>query len=49
MEALEKFGCFRLGARIDNLRRAGMEIKTTICRRGKKQWASYRLEAISDG
>jgi hypothetical protein len=49
IEALEMFGCFRLGARIDNLRRAGMEIKTTICRRGKKQWASYRLEAISDG
>jgi hypothetical protein len=49
MEALERFGCFRLGARIKNLREAGIEIKTTMNRRGKKQWASYRLEAISDG
>ena len=43
IEALEKFGCFRLGARIKNLREAGMEIKTTMNRRGKKQWASYSL------
>lgn len=30
IEALEKFGCFRLAARISDLRNDGMNIKTTI-------------------
>ena len=45
LQALEKFGSFRLGARIHNLRADGLEIVTTRVtdkRRGKS-FASYRL------
>jgi len=41
IEALNLFGCFRLAARIANLRAEGMKIRTEITRKG---YAIYRLE-----
>lgn len=43
VEALDRFGCFRLAARIDSLRHAGLDIETVIERRGRKRYARYRL------
>lgn len=44
IEALNKFGCFRLAARIADLRNDGMNIKTTIVKlKNKKQIAKYTL------
>jgi uncharacterized protein (UPF0303 family) len=45
LEALEKFNCFRLGARIKNLRDDGHEILTEMIDDTKngKRYASYRL------
>jgi len=49
MDALYKFGCFRLGARIFELREAGHNIKGELVevdtRAGKTKVAQYRLEA----
>lgn len=42
IEALNLYGCFRLGARINELRGCGYEIETKINRLGKK-YATYRL------
>ena len=42
IRALNLFGCFRLSARIFDLRREGMEIKTRIVRDGQKHFAAYR-------
>lgn len=42
-EALRLYGCFRLGARIWDLRDAGLDIETTIVAEGGKHFASYRL------
>lgn len=42
-EALKLYGCFRLGARIWDLRDAGLDIETTIVEEGGKRFASYRL------
>ena len=43
VEALDRFGCFRLAARIDELRQAGLDIETIIERRGRKRYARYKL------
>lgn len=47
LEALEKYGCLRLGARILDLRDAGHNIRTEIIevqsRNGKKHVAKYVL------
>ena len=45
LEALELFGCFRLGARIYDLRRDGMAIERDMVERNGKQFASYFLSA----
>jgi hypothetical protein len=42
--ALNKFGCFRLAARIADLRSAGYNIKTTMLRHNDKKFAYYTLE-----
>ena len=43
MDALENFGCFRLGARIYDLRKAGMDIVTEIVTTTRgKHVARYR-------
>lgn len=41
LEALDKFGCFRLAARIRDLRDAGVPIGRVMVRRGEKKIASY--------
>lgn len=46
LEALEEFGCFRLAARIHDLRRAGHEIlDETVCDNGKRH-AVYHLVSV---
>lgn len=49
MDAVKEFGCYRLSARIFDLRDSGYAITTTICvgknREGHTmQYAKYRLE-----
>lgn len=41
--ALEKFGCFRLAARISDLRNDGLNIATKIVTKDGKTFASYKL------
>ena len=41
--ALKRFGCFRLGARIWDLKRAGHRIETRRVNRGGATVAEYRL------
>jgi len=44
IDALTKFGCFRLAARISDLRNDGMKISTKIIKlENKKQIAQYSL------
>jgi hypothetical protein len=44
IDALNKFGCFRLAARIADLRNQGLNIETTIIRlKNNKQVAQYWL------
>lgn len=44
LEALERFGCFRLGARIYDLKKQGYDIRTDTIQKNGKQFASYSLE-----
>lgn len=44
LEALDVYGCYRLGARIYDLRQAGIKIKTIRKQNEEKSWAEYRLE-----
>ena len=44
IEALNELGCFRLAARIEELRRSGHSIKTTIEKRNGRRWARYVYE-----
>lgn len=43
MDALKKFGCFRLAARIADLRNEGVNIATKIVTKEGKSYASYRI------
>jgi len=43
--ALNLFDCFRLGARIYDLRQAGMPIESTTMKRNGKCFARYYIEA----
>ena len=43
IDALEQYGCFRLAARIKELRNAGLPIETLTEQRNGKAWAKYRL------
>ena len=43
LEALQKFGCLRLAARVYDLRREGVDISERIVRQGRKYWAAYKL------
>ena len=47
IQALNLFGCFRLSARIKELREDGYNITTEMIREGNKKFAQYKL--ISDG
>jgi len=41
LKALNLFGCFRLGARIYDLKQSGMKIKTEIITKNNKRFAKY--------
>ena len=43
MEALEKYGCFRLAARILDLKKAGHNIHTEMTVKNDKHYATYQL------
>ena len=43
LDALQWFGCARLAARIQELRREGMDIQTTMKAEGKKSFACYSM------
>lgn len=43
LEALDMYGCFRLGARIHDLRSGGHEIKTIMTHKNGKRFATYEL------
>ncbi len=44
LEALRQYGCFRLGARIYELKQKGYDIVAKLARNKKKNFASYSLE-----
>lgn len=43
MDALRRWGCFRLGARIFGLKSRGHNIETKMIGNGRKRYAEYRL------
>ena len=43
LEALHNFGCFRLASRINDLRKEGHDIKTTMIEQNGKRFAEYSL------
>ena len=43
IDALEMFGCFRLAARIKDLRQRGIQIETLDREANGKRFAAYRL------
>jgi hypothetical protein len=43
LEAFNRYGCLRLGARIYDLKRDGLRIKTERKTNGKKWFAEYSL------
>lgn len=49
IDALQRHGCFRLAARIADLRERGHTILTDIIEDGDKRYASYRLVRRSEG
>ena len=46
LEALGMFGCFRLAARISDLRDKGYPIKTEVVKKDNKHFARYFLENV---
>ena len=49
LEALYRFGCFKLAARIFEMKSAGYDIKTKIVTDGKKHFAQYYLNQNKGG
>ena len=43
IDALKKFNCFRLAARVESLRQEGMDITTRMVNRSGKVFAEYSL------
>lgn len=43
IDALEKFGCFRLAARVKDLRAEGLDIQTVTEMRNGRKFARYRV------
>ncbi|HMR88764.1 MAG TPA: helix-turn-helix domain-containing protein [Saprospiraceae bacterium] len=43
IEALSLYGCFRLGARIFDLKDQGLDIATQMIKDGRKRYAQYSL------
>ena len=46
IDALERYGCFRLGARINDLRSQGHHIQTIMVEQNNKRFAKYELEEL---
>ena len=46
IEALNRYGCLRLGARIHNLKSEGMPIHSRIVNRNGKHFSEYSLKPI---
>ena len=44
MEALQLYGCFRLAARINDLRKAGHKIETILMQDADRRYAKYKLK-----
>lgn len=49
LSALKLFGCFRLAARIDDLRKDGWLINSTMVTHRGKRYASYSLAHVKQG
>ena len=47
LDALEDFGCFRLAARVADLRREGMDIECRTEKTNGKRYARYRLRGAT--
>ena len=45
IEALRRFGCLRLAARVSDLRRDGLQIESATVEANGKRFALYRLES----
>lgn len=45
LEAMQRFQCLRLGARVFDLRRKGHAIVSRTERQGRKAWSVYMLNA----
>lgn len=43
LEALDLYGCFRLGARVWDLRQDGHDIHTELVERNGKRFAQYQM------
>jgi len=43
IEALNRFGCFRLSGRIFDLKREGLNISTKMVEKGGKRFAEYKI------
>lgn len=41
LQALERFGCLRLAARVRNLKDAGHPVRSRLVHRAGKKWAEY--------
>lgn len=48
IEALQMFGCFRLAARVCDLREKGHAIHTDIIKQNGKEFARYRLDQAQE-
>lgn len=48
LQALEKWGCMRLSARIDELRKNGIPIITTTIKENGKSFAKYTIRKQSE-
>ena len=43
MDALSRFGCMRLAARVHDMRMAGLDVRSRLVERGGKQVSMYWL------
>ena len=43
LEALNQFGCMRLAARVDELRKQGHNVVATTEQKNGKSWSRYKL------
>ena len=48
LEALDRYGCFRLAARIIELRKEGLDIETVTETRNGKKYARYVLRGQAE-